>query len=266
MIFAAFALASCEKVIEPNLRNAAPVTVVEASLELGKSCNVKLTRTRGVGETNASMPVPVSGATVTLSSDHGENDTLPEITHEGHVFDGLYSSVLGTIEGQAGREYTLTITEMSGRKYVARATMPEPVALDSIRLDNLFSTPHERFFQVIPYFQDPAGTDNYYLFEVYVNGARNERFNVRSDRFSDGQYNKRGMFVTATGRVDSVRLEMFGLDKGAHGYYSTLGDANGSVTPANPISNFSGGCLGCFRVCTRQTKMMEISHVQPATY
>ena len=57
---------------------------------------------------------------------------------------------------------------------------------------------------------------------------------------------------------DTVIVEMFGIDKTIFTYFYTLQQNQQGATPANPTSNFSGGCLGYFSVRTKGVKQIVI--------
>jgi hypothetical protein len=51
---------------------------------------------------------------------------------------------------------------------------------------------------------------------------------------------------------------MFGIDESVFKYFYTLQQNEQGATPANPSSNFSGGCLGYFSVRTKSVKQIVI--------
>ena len=252
---------ACEKVVTLDLRDAGPRLVLEGTLaDDGQPCAVRASRSTGFAEGGA-FPA-VSGAVVTLSDDAGGLETLAETS------PGLYRG--RSLRGQAGRRYTLRV-EVDGRAYVAAATLPPPVPLTGLRAEK---TGIGDAIGVVPEFQDPAGPRNYYRFRQYRNGRLNRRLFVQTDEFTDGKANAAALGGVASGGPgteaadqlavgDSVRIEMQNLDPGAYEYFRTLnqilqGNPMTSTTPANPISNFSGGALGYFSAYSRQERRLVI--------
>ena len=106
------------------------------------------------------------------------------------------------------------------------------------------------------------------------NGRLNRLLFVQTDEFTDGKANAAALGGVASGGPDtnkadqlaagdSVRVEMQNLDPGAYEYFRTLSQIQQrnpmvSTTPANPLSNFSGGVLGFFSAYSRRQRSLII--------
>ena len=249
---------ACQKVITLDLPATAPRLAIEGTLaDDGQPCTVQLSRSVDYTQTNT-FPA-VSKAVITLSDDAGDSETLPETSTPGQ-YRGR------TLLGQPGRRYTLRV-EADGQAYVAAATLPPAVALTGIRAEKSgFGTT----MQLVPEYQDPAGTRNYYLFRQYRNGRLNPAIFLQDDEFTDGKASARALFVQGPtedadklAAGDSVRVEMRNLDAGAYEYFRTLnlllqGGGLASASPANPTSNFSGGVLGYFSAYSRRQRRLVL--------
>ena len=252
---------ACEKVVTLDLRDAGPRLVLEGTLaDDGQPCTVRASRSTGFGESGA-VPA-VTGAVVTLSDDAGGLETLAETS------PGQYRG--RTVRGQAGRRYTLRVA-VDGQTYVAAATLPPAVPLTGLRAEK---TGIGEAIGVVPEFVDPAGRRNYYRFRQYRNGRLNKLLFVQTDEFTDGKANAAALGGVASGGPgtneadqlatgDSVRVEMQNLDPGAYEYFRTLSQIQQSnpmvsTTPANPLSNFSGGVLGYFSAYSRRQRSLII--------
>ena len=104
---------------------------------------------------------------------------------------------------------------------------------------------------------------NYYRYKIYVNGDPDIAIYTDNDDFTDGRYVSRPFFSDSEIEPgDQITMEMYNIDAGVHLYFYSLAQSgNGdeaSATPANPVSNFTGGCLGYFSVQTKQTQTKVI--------
>jgi hypothetical protein len=244
------AFASCEKVINIDLKNGAPKLVVEGNITDNPgllSHHVRLSQTTGFNSDGNS--VPVSGAMVIIKDSTGNiTDTLRE------TFPGDY--VTEAIEGITGHVYHLSIYN-NNQWYHSATRMPEVVSFDSLYTES-FSFFGTKVTQFIPVFQDPAGISNYYRFIVQINDSVQNDINAWDDKITDGKINSRplneGDEELFHGN-DTVTIEMRCLDKGIFDFFNTFYNASGNAqTPANPTSNISNGALGYFGAYTAQKR------------
>ncbi len=252
VLFIAFVIgfSSCTKVININLNDTSPQLVIQ-----GNVTNVPGITTVTISKTiNYSLDnvfPGVSGAKVKITdSTNGTIFTLTEVT------TGTYQTA--TLQGLQGHTYLLSVV-LNGTEYKASSTMPTQVNLDSVtfQMNTGFG---QTLINPMPNLQDPANINNYYKFIQTINSKITKKVFVFDDRLSDGKYISRQIFNDSAyiQIKDTVQLEMQCLDKNVYEYFkelSGLDPTNGQPTsPANPITNISGGVLGYFNACTSQKK------------
>jgi hypothetical protein len=251
----------CEKVIDIDLKDSDPLYVIEGEVNEGDSVHiVKITKSVKFGDLN-SFP-KVQNAKVTLSDDQGNIELLTEISN------GEYVSNQYKIKGVVGQTYNLVV-EIEGKTYRATSKIPYKVNLEDILLiDNNFVGNGDK--TPVPIRKDPAGIQNNYLFDLYIKRSKanfgwvkDSAVLVLDDVYSDGVLTQQPIFGTirSFSPKDSIRITMKCIDRNIYKYFYSLSlnGPNGSATPANPISNFSGGALGYFSAQTKQTfqKLVE---------
>lgn len=242
--------ASCEKVINVDLKDAGTKLVVEGNISDIPgllSHHVRLSQSVPFNATYNSLPV--KGALVIVNDiNTGIIDTLEE------VIDGDY--VTQNIEGITGHTYKLSVN-VGNNWYYASSTMPKPVPFDSLYTEVLsfFGT---ELKQVIPVFTDPVGEQNYYRFLVQVNDSALNEIHAWDDKLTNGKKNSRPINIDDEDIFrgnDTVYLQMRCIDKGAFDFYNTFYNATGDAsTPSNPMSNVSNGALGAFSAYTLSQK------------
>jgi hypothetical protein len=257
LMTSAVLLTACEKVIDVELKSTDPKLVIEATLEKNQLATVRVSKSVQYDETNT-FP-PITDAVIILTDDTGAIDTLRATTTAG-TYTGR------TITGQPGRRYTLRVAR-GGNIYTSTTTMPTPIVLDSLRIEELTFGGDKRLL-VVPLFQDPRGVRNYYRCKQVRNKRPNPKIFLIDDEFTDGLRNQRTLFSPGGADTtdddllisgDSVYVELQSIDPTSYEYLRTLNqtlesDPLFSTTPANPMSNFSGGALGYFNVYS-QTKL-----------
>src|SRR6266480_3946019 len=99
-------------------------------------------------------------------------------------------------------------------------------------------------------YQDPKGVENLYKYSLVINGVVDKRFQIFSDRLSDGRYIRDKVDAdTMEFRLNErVQLSLVGIDEKVFNYMNEAEgvayDNANLAAPANPVSNVSGGCLG----------------------
>ena len=242
---------SCEKVIDLNLNSTSKKYVIEGNItDAPGTCAVKITQTKDFNENN-DFP-GVSGAVVTISDNGGTPVTLTESTA------GLYQTT--TINGTTGHTYTMTVT-VNGQTFTASSTMPVFVPFDSIFVENSAFGGNRKVASVV--YTDPVGLGNGYHFIEYKNGVQESTVFARDDEFSDGR-KVTAELLTFGGSDDdddkkkintgdTVRVVMECIDPAMYKYWHSIDAASGdsnSATPANPVTNITGGSLGYFSAHT----------------
>jgi len=251
-------LGSCEDVIHLELKNSAPRTVIEATINASSGeCVVRATKSAGFYD-SANL-AGIEGATVGIVSGSGTSITLPE------TGPGIYSaSNLTVIPGEV---YRVTISVSSEETYMAETRAPEAVFLDSLKVVRGFGDPRPTappVYLVNPKWKDPAGIANYYRFKVTKNGRLREgSFTILSDEQLDGTVVDMPLYRFDFGLGDSVKLEFQTIDSVSFSYYSQVNDMARpsfvSATPYNPIGNFDHGALGYFGIFFSETRELIVS-------
>jgi hypothetical protein len=248
-------LGSCQRVIDVHLNSNRSKYVIEGLVtNQSNSWSVSISKTKDFSADN-SFP-GVSGATVTIEN-NGTIFPMAEATPGVYAFAG--------VAGVPGSTYNLKVI-LDGVVYTSSSTMPQPVSLDSIYVSNDQLTT-KRFTAV---FKDPRGVRNYYRGIQYVNGREEPTIFVANDEFTDGLKMVTTLnFTNNTNDTtrdiktgDLVRIDLLCIDSAVYNYWFSLNnDASGDGTiasPANPVSNITGGCLGYFSAQTVSTKSLVV--------
>jgi hypothetical protein len=240
-------LSSCTKVIEVDLNSKDPQYVIEGFVTLGQTTHqVSITKTLNIYE-SAAFPT-VDNAIVTLSDDQGNSQNMVLTS------SGIYQATAFPVV--AGRIYTLSVS-VDSKVFVASVIMPQDVQLDSIETFPFAFGP-QVFNSIVPVRLDPAGIENYYQFQLLKNGKYIPGIYIQSDQFNDGNMMMEPIFADGANSGDTILVEMYGIDRTVHDYFYTLIQNDQGATPANPTSNFSGGCLGYLSVRTMDTMSVVI--------
>lgn len=240
-------LTSCEKVIQVDLNSVAPKYVINAAIIEGQADHF-ISITRSLNFDQATTFPKVDNAVVTVTDNVGNTASFVSIG------DGRYqvSNYLGIV----GRNYTITV-QVDGEIFTASCAMPSTVAIDSLFQQNyLFGS--DTMYGVIPAHFDPANESNYYQFRVDINNKPFEQTLLSTDQYTNGNLDVQPLFLPVK-PGDVVRVEMLSITKPIWSYLNQLALNNSQqTTPANPISNFTGGCLGYFSAQGRDIKAFTI--------
>lgn len=250
-----FSLTGCEKVIDLDLNTAAPVIVVDGKVTniATEGSVVKLSYTNKVTSNN--NMVPLTGATVTIQEDSGMVYSLPEVSA------GVYRNA--NFAGTTGKTYNLKVVT-NGVTLTSTSKMPELVNFDSLVTED-FPNFGKTVKVVTPYYQDPAGQGNNYIFSLIKNGRLIKDVFAYDDVFIDG---KKVTFPLIYSREsdefkknDVIDVVMNCIDKAGYKYwFSFIQSSTGSpqAVPDNPISNINGNAIGVFSAVTYQKRSVVI--------
>jgi hypothetical protein len=233
-------LTACEKEIVLKYDESSSRLVIEGEVTPGNGPHqVRISRSVNFTEPN-SFPA-VENATVTITDDQGEDETL---VHEG---GGVYRST-GLLTGVVGHTYTLSVS-VDGNTITGASTMPMAVPLDTLSIDSISGFGNVNLI-VVPIYTDPVGIVNYYRIRVRVNGEKWPVIFARDDLLSDGQVNGQPLFYNEVPLEpqDVVSVDLLSIDRTIFNYWYTLESfsSSGGVAPADPTSNLSGNVLGYF--------------------
>jgi hypothetical protein len=239
--------ASCTKVIDVDLNSKDPQYVIEGFVTLGETTHqVNITKSLDIDQGIASPTV--DNAVVTLIDDLGASTSL------NLVSPGVYECTGYAVS--EGRTYTLTVS-VDGKVFVASGKMMQDIPLSSVQTFEFAFGP-DTIHAVVPLRQDIAGVNNYYQFNLFENGIRVKGNFIQSDQYNDGNMMMEPLFAGEIGPGDTIDVVMFGIEETVYDYFYTLQQNEQGATPANPTSNFSGGCLGYFSVRTKDVGQIVI--------
>lgn len=160
-------LSACEDEISPTLESADPVLVIDAWLT-NKPGNqtIKISKTQPYFEN--SLPSGVSGATVSVKDDQGNNFIFLEGATKG---DYVWSPISNEVFGEVGRTYQLQV-QIGGETFEATSEMNDVPVIDSLT----FTFQEENAFQPDSYLADFWATDlvgpgNTYWIKAWKNGV-----------------------------------------------------------------------------------------------
>ncbi|RTL47565.1 MAG: DUF4249 family protein [Sphingobacteriales bacterium] len=249
ILFSLMLFFSCKKMINVDLKNAAPVLVIEGMVTNTSPAQVLISKSVSFSADNV-FP-PVTDAVVSITDMRGNVYQLVQTSPGTYVNNQLL--------GSPGATYRLQVVE-NGNTYTASSTMPLQVNLDSLPVSNIIFA--GKIIPIVqPQYNDPADVANYYWFIEYINRVENQRIFVWDDNLTNGGISTRPLIEpdSTINPGDTITVEMRCIDKPIYQYVRGLQDLqNNAATPANPTSNISGGVLGYFSAHTRQRKSVII--------
>lgn len=258
LVLVAVSLAACKKVINVDLNNAAPQIVIEGEvMNVRGPFPVRITKTVNFSANNTYPPVTNADVYITDST-NGIVDHLSQANSDSGVY-----LARGTV-GVSGHTYVLTVN-VDGKQYRASSRMPKAVPFDSVTFAMNFGFDNKQEINAVVNFQDPPGLGNYYQFSETVNSRLIPNIFVFEDRLSDGRYIQQPLFNDSSylKKDDTLTLTFNCVDKNIYNYFFTLANVTGNnnfqtSTPANPVTNITGGALGYFSAHTTQKIKLQV--------
>ncbi|MBK6566644.1 MAG: DUF4249 domain-containing protein [Saprospiraceae bacterium] len=252
-------LVSCTEEFEVNVNAADTQIVVEANLNNKEPITVTLSSSVNFKDDNE-FP-PVVGATIVITDNLGNNETLKETSK------GKY--VGSTVIGIAGRSYTLNI-KSNDKIISSECTISNEVNFDKLTVKVSSGgggggpgggdgSTHDISVEYL----DPLNETNYYRFVEFKNGDYIDAY-IFDDRLSNGTTINSTLrsFNRNYKKGDTLTIEMQCISKEIYEYYKSFGNLFGgptnASTPANPYTNMLGTRLGYFSAHTIQTKIFII--------
>jgi hypothetical protein len=193
----------------------------------------------------------VSDAVITITDNAGTVINFNEIEPGNYLGEN--------VQAKSSINYSLSILS-EGKLYVAEATIPQKVIIDSLTcLYNPESIFYEVGYVVSCHFSDPEESRNFYRLKTYnINDKSKAKYS--KDLYNDDVNNGKNVELTWSYDVyqqsDTVVVELYSLDEKTYDYYKTLFPISGGAemmsftTPANPNTNISNGALGYFGAYT----------------
>lgn len=262
-IFSLFAilalfLSSCEKVIDVDLKEAAPRLVIEGNISSSSGpYSVVISTSGGYFDTEAVKPV--SDAVVFIRDEDGSSEQMFEKAPGIYRTDYWY--------GREQKNYFLDVA-VDGELYTAEEYLPERVEIQELTVESsIFQqyVPDEEIYDVFCTFEDPGQVLNYYRFYIYINGELRQTdfrpYDVSDDELFNGltyTYTFRRIEATSS---DEIKIELQSIGPNTYEYFRTLNDALSAgigSTPYNPIGNFTNGALGYFGSYTVSTETVVV--------
>lgn len=242
------ALWSCEEVVELELNESPELLTIEAIVE---PADAYVILTRSVGFYAANDFAPETQAQVEITDSEGKRFVLRD-----EAGQGVYRAENWV--GQPGLTYSLTV-EADGSKYSSVATMPLPVVIDALEVEE---TPGGPGATEYPYtlscsYMEPGDTQNFYQIRVVRNEVELSSLILTNDELNNGIRAVIPLFRFQVGfdQGDTARVYLHGIDAAAFRYLNGLAEiaatnpfGNGAV--ADPQSNITGGALGYFSART----------------
>ncbi len=256
VLFMALGLYSCQKVVSVDLNQSSPQIVIQGQVsDQGGLDSVIINMTGDYFTPSISFP-PVTGATVVISEDAGEVDTLREIG------SGKYYSP--NPKGIPGTTYAMTVLA-NGKEYNAVSQMPQRVKIDSFYATSGESPFGRRtFYNFTVKFKDPPELGNYYRIVPHADfipadslfGDNGGIFLYDDEYTSGNEVTFQFRLGGTLSRGDTIGVDLLCIDHATYEYFRTLRTtiqtdrSPTSLAPANPTSNINNGALGYFSAYT----------------
>ncbi|AHM60713.1 hypothetical protein D770_12280 [Flammeovirgaceae bacterium 311] len=213
---------------------------------------VRITQTKSFDEDNTFNGI--DNAVVTISDNSGNTEVL------NPSGDGVYKTT--ALAGIPGRTYSLTV-RIDGETNTAAAAMPVLESFDSLYIEEsvIFG---DTIKTITIRFRDNSSTRNFYRHLLYVNNSRIPAIFIGADEGNDGAQLIRTLsYSNENGALkpgDTVKVEVQSIPEEVYTYFSSLDQtiSLAAATPANPISNISGGALGYFSTHSAETKTIVL--------
>lgn len=250
----AVAFASCQKVINVDLNQADPVTVIEANYTAEDSTvRVRITKTSNYFGADAEPTV--DNATITITDHLGAVQTIPFVSNGDYVLTNYIP--------QFNTQYTITAV-VDGVQHIASCNLYSPVAQDDI----YYEFQEQGFFGGSGYlcflvYNDPAAEGNYYQAIYSVNDTIRGKLDemiLMDDDVTNGNLVARPIFSEFMDLGDVVKMELRTIDKRVYDYYTELLSLTdpSSAAPANPDYFWSNRALGYFNAYGNSRKEVTI--------
>lgn len=262
-----FVFVSCTRDVSIEIDTAEEQIVVEGGIENGKAPFVYLTKSvaiYGDFDFNNLQDYLVTNATVTVSNGTYTDTLVPTVNLSGSL-PLFYTPATPRFVGEFGKSYALSI-EVDGKKLTSSTTIPYPVELDSVWIQEEAGRPGDGF--VWGHLNDPDTSGNSYFwkqrmpsepdFVAPLGAAFNDRiingqafdffFQKPFDSEDEDLDPRDAIYYQIT---DTVIVQFSAIDNASLDFWRTLdmSKSNGGnpfAAPITPITNIKGGGLGVF--------------------
>lgn len=255
---------ACEDIVQVDLKTSQPKLVIEASIYWikgtpGNSQLIKLSTTTDY----FSNTIPkISGAKVSIKNSSNTVFEFEESTTKGSYICTDFIPVLN-------ETYTLTVIS-NGQTYTASETL-KPVAPITRIVQNSQGGITGKDIEIKAYFNDPANTDNYYLYRYLYSNQINSSYYTDEDKFYQGN---EFFSVSQNDKLkvgDTLEISHYSISKKYYNYMSVLisitGNSNGGPFQSPPATvrgniinttNFDDYALGYFSLSEVDTKSYAV--------
>jgi hypothetical protein len=236
---------SCEEVIHIDLNEANPKLVVDGWIyNQPGPYKVRLTLTTNYFDTAAAPKVENALVIIT------ENDSLTDTLISNKP--GIYKTQK-ILQGKMGATYRLTIV-YDGKIYEAMSTLKSVAEIDTLTYVYKEDTRRDGSgYFVSIWFQEPPTQGDYYRWVFYKNNKVHKQHDemYAGDEFYNGNYIVFEFDNHGVELNDTVRVEMYSLDKTGHDFFRALDEVDNSgdlfdTPPGNAKGNVSNGAIGYF--------------------
>jgi len=253
LVFIAAAINSaCTEKINLKLKDSTPQLTIEGNLsDKPGPYYVILTKSRLYSENNSFTGL--SAATVTLTDDAGNTDTLTE------AVAGLY--LTNSIQGTVGRTYHLQVN-VDGITYESFSKMQPPVDIDSLVLTTETNFRGEVKNKADIEVRDPEGVVNQYRVISYLNGSMSSGFSIHRDRLWDGKLRSFNVPQDGFTTGDTLQVDLLSIETRVYDYFRQFNQNENNfgapAAPANPDAFFTPYALGYFSAHSIKSKTIII--------
>ena len=254
VLLTAILFSGCTDVVDIPLNTANPKLVIDASLiwkkgTTGNNQEIKLSTTTDF-YTNT-IPT-VSGATVYVTNSSNVMFNFIETPNTGIYKCNNFVPIID-------ETYTLTVIS-NGQSYTASETLKSVATITSVTQEaqSAFGTD---FLKLKTFFNDPANTENYYLYKYKFSNNLKPEYSIDDDTFFQGNTFFSLVLEKNTNPGEQVEITHYGISKNYYNYMSILlgvaGSSGGGPFQTPPATvrgniknetNFDNYPLGYFRI------------------
>ncbi|MGL2987766.1 DUF4249 domain-containing protein [Flavobacterium sp. RSSA_27] len=211
----------CEDVVDVDLNTAPPKLVIEAAIKWQKGTSGNLQRIRLTTTTDYfSNSIPkVSGAIVTITNSTNTVFNFVEAPNTGEYFCSNFVPKIN-------ETYTLTVVS-KGQTYTATESLQAVAPITKLEQKNDGGFTGDQI-EVKTFYNDPAGTPNYYLYKFTYSNQVKSNLYVDRDEFFDGN----DFFSISQNdelkKGDKIEIAHYGISKAYYNYMSILANISGN--------------------------------------
>ncbi len=244
-------ITSCRKVIDVNLNETDPVTVIEANYSAEDSTvRVLVSKTTSYFDNTTNM---VNDALITITDQAGGVQTIPLVSN------GLYE-LTGYVP-QFNTTYTITVSQ-GGEMYTATAYLHDAIPQEPIFYEYIeegFFGGEGGYLAYVSY-NDPIQEGDYFFVEYTRNDTLGGSFQ-NDDLLTNGNLVNVPLFQEFFKLGDTVEIELRTIDKKVFKYNTEIEGATdtGGAAPANPTYQWTNRALGYFsaHASSRQSVVIQ---------